>query len=341
MGLRKMQEMLEEKERRGQGDAGEEEALRLSVGYATAAAEEISGDTAISSGLPDGSLALILSDGMGKGIRAAAESRAVARRLRKNLKSGMRPAFAIKEVNRYMLSCEEAQTKCAYMRKCRLKAREDMRNCQSEAQEDAKNCKPKAWEDGQKCRPATQECEKKPEPLQQARAARCSSAAAGEAECFATVDLLIIDRNAAKAKFYKMGAASSFLLRNGKVKRFEQAALPIGIIPEVQLNHIAVRLKAGDIVVMVSDGITEAARVCKNDCVSENDCADESDYVDKSDYVDESDGAWLHELLESRTAAELAHLSARRLAGEILDEAILRYADRERDDLTVAVVKIL
>lgn len=319
MGLRKMQEMLEEKERRGQDDAGEEEALRLSVGYATAAAEEISGDTAISSGLPDGSLALILSDGMGKGIRAAAESRAVARRLRKNLKSGMRPAFAIKEVNCYMLSCEEAQTKCAYMRKCRREARED----------------------GQKYRPATQECEKQPEALQQARAARCSSAAAGEAECFATVDLLIIDRNAAKAKFYKMGAASSFLLRNGKVKRFEQAALPIGIIPEVQLNHIAVRLKAGDIVVMVSDGITEAARVCKNDCVSENDCADESDYVDKSDYVDESDGAWLHELLESRTAAELAHLSARRLAGEILDEAILRYADRERDDLTVAVVKIL
>lgn len=323
MGLRKMQEIpveslkaeqnensgkkdaVENTAERGQGDAAEEEALRLSVGYATAAAEEISGDTAISSGLPDGSLALILSDGMGKGIRAAAESRAVARRLRKNLKSGMRPAFAIKEVNRYMLACEEAQAKC----------------------DDMRNCRPKAREDGQKCRPAIQECEKKPEPLQ--RAARCSSAAAGEAECFATVDLLIIDRNAAKAKFYKMGAASSFLLRNGKVKKFEQAALPIGIIPEVRLNHIAVRLKAGDIVVMVSDGVTEAARVCKNDC------------ADESDYVDESDGAWLHELLESRTAAELAHLSARRLAGEILDEAILRYADRERDDLTVAVVKIL
>ena len=258
---------------RGEPDIAEAGALRLSVGYATAAAEEISGDTAISSGLPDGSLALILSDGMGKGIRAAAESRAVARRLRKNLKSGMRPAFAIKEVNRYMLDCEEA--------------------------------------------------------LHQAGPARCSSAAAGEAECFATVDLLIIDRNAAKAKFYKMGAASSFLLRNGKVKKFEQAALPIGIIPEIRLNHIAVRLKAGDIVVMVSDGITEAARVDGELRLAGSNCADGSD------------GAWLHELLESRTAAELAHLSARRLAGEILGEAILRYADRERDDLTVAVVKIL
>lgn len=291
MGLRKMQEIpveslkaeqnensgkkdaVENTAERGQGDAAEEEALRLSVGYATAAAEEISGDTAISSGLPDGSLALILSDGMGKGIRAAAESRAVARRLRKNLKSGMKPAFAIKEVNRYMLDCEEA--------------------------------------------------------LHQAGPARCSGAAAGEAECFATVDLLIIDRNAAKAKFYKMGAASSFLLRNGKVKKFEQAALPIGIIPEIRLNHIAVRLKAGDIVVMVSDGITEAARVDGELRLAGSNCADGSD------------GAWLHELLESRTAAELVHLSVRRLAGEILDEAVLRYADRERDDLTVAVVKIL
>lgn len=291
MGLKKMQEMpaknlmVEQNENseqrgaaglaaeRGEPDIAEAGSLRLSVGYATAAAEEISGDTAISSGLPDGSLALILSDGMGKGIRAAAESRAVARRLRKNLKSGMKPAFAIKEVNRYMLDCEEA--------------------------------------------------------LHQAGPARCSGAAAGEAECFATVDLLIIDRNAAKAKFYKMGAASSFLLRNGKVKKFEQAALPIGIIPEIRLNHIAVRLKAGDIVVMVSDGITEAARVDGELRLAGSNCADGSD------------GAWLHELLESRTAAELVHLSARRLAGEILDETVLRYADRERDDLTVAVVKIL
>ena len=289
-----------------------EEALRLSVGYATAAAEEISGDTVISSGLPDGSLALILSDGMGKGIRAAAESRAVARRLRKNLKSGMKPAFAIKEVNRYMLACEEAQN--------------------------------------------------------QEQSVHCSSAAAGEAECFATVDLLIIDRNAAKAKFYKMGAASSFLLRNGKVKKFEQAALPIGIIPEIRLNHIAVRLKAGDIVVMVSDGITEAARTCENIQPYENLRSPADAYPVEaartegsayssaeassegtacmyetagSDCAGKSDGAWLHELLERRTASELAHLSVRRLAGEILDEAILRYAGRERDDLTVAVVKIL
>lgn len=344
MGLRKMQEMpakklmVEQNENgeqrevdglaaeRSEREIAEEEALRLSVGYATSAAEEISGDTAISSGLPDGSLALILSDGMGKGIRAAAESRAVARRLRKNLKSGMKPAFAIKEVNRYMLACEEAQHKYGDTGKC-LSAEDNTKKSET-------------------LQPASPICSAQPiSPVipTDSVPTLSSSAAAGEAECFATVDLLIIDRNVAKAKFYKMGAASSFLLRNGKVKKFEQAALPIGIIPEIRLNHIAVRLKAGDIVVMVSDGITEAARACENFRLDEakSNRVDGEFRLAGSDRAGESDGAWLQELLERRTAAELAHLSARRLAGEILDEAILRYADRERDDLTVAVVKIL
>lgn len=164
--------------------------FRVSVGYATAAAEEISGDTAISSGLSDGSLALILSDGMGKGIRAAALSRAATSRLRKNLKGGMAPAHAIKEVNTFMVSHAKAEN-------------------------------------------------------------------------FATLDLLIIDRNTRKAKFYKMGAASSFVLRDGKVRMFEQAALPIGIIPEIRLTHVALQLRPGDIVLMVSDGITEPAGTCQ------------------------------------------------------------------------------
>ena len=45
--------------------------LRVRIGYATAAAQEISGDQAMSCELPDGRFALILSDGMGKGALAA------------------------------------------------------------------------------------------------------------------------------------------------------------------------------------------------------------------------------------------------------------------------------
>lgn len=225
--------------------------FRVSVGYATAAAEEISGDTAISSGLPDGSLALILSDGMGKGIRAAALSRAATSRLRKNLKGGMAPAHAIKEVNTFMVSHAKAEN-------------------------------------------------------------------------FATLDLLIIDRNTRKAKFYKMGAASSFVLRDGKVRMFEQAALPIGIIPEIRLTHVALQLRPGDIVLMASDGITEAGRE-----------------VDAAAADRDIDGTWLRELLEERAPAEFAGISARKLARWILAETVRQYGERERDDLTVAAIKIL
>ena len=225
--------------------------FRVSVGYATAAAEEISGDTAISSGLPDGSLALILSDGMGKGIRAAALSRVATSRLRKNLKGGMAPAHAIKEVNTFMVSHAKGEN-------------------------------------------------------------------------FATLDLLIIDRNTRKAKFYKMGAASSFVLRDGKVRMFEQAALPIGIIPEIRLTHVALQLRPGDSVLMASDGMTEAGRE-----------------VDAAAADRDIDGTWLRELLEERAPAELAGISARKLARWILAETVKQYGERERDDLTVAAIKIL
>ncbi len=260
------------------------EAFRVSVGYATAAAEEICGDTAISSGLPDGSLALILSDGMGKGIRAAALSRSVANRLRKNLKAGMAPANAIKEVNSYIVSHSESEN-------------------------------------------------------------------------FATVDLLIIDRNTQKAKFYKMGAASSFVLRAGKVRMFEQAALPIGIIPKIRLTHITMQLRAGDIVLMVSDGITEAGmesqKASREEGRESEEAARKLAENGSESYPAEAkvnsngavngdiDGGWLRELLENRTFEELAGTSPGKLARWILGETVKQYGERERDDLTVAVVKAL
>lgn len=233
--------------------------LRVSIGYATAAAEEISGDTAISCGLPDGSLALILSDGMGKGIRAAADSRMLVRRLRRNLKSGMQPSKAIKEVNSYMIAHESDE----------------------------------------------------------------------KAESFATLDLLIIDRRGGKAKFYKMGAASSFLVRGGTVRSFEKAALPIGIIPQLRLTRLAVNLQKGDIVLMVSDGITEA------------DLSDLS-----ANWLVET----LHKIFATRDAVNdkilkerqinIAEADPRKLAKYILDEALARYGSREKDDLTIAVIRV-
>ena len=64
---------------------------KISRGRVMIAAAEAGGDTALSCGLPDGSLAFILSDGMGKGAKAADESRMVTFRLKELLKNGTAP----------------------------------------------------------------------------------------------------------------------------------------------------------------------------------------------------------------------------------------------------------
>lgn len=203
------------------------------------AAAGVSGDAAVTCGLPDGSLAFILSDGMGKGMKAAAESRAVINKLRKLLKSGMPVANAIKSVNGYMIE------------------------------------------------------------------------RSGGSEIFATIDLTIIDKKAGRAKFYKMGAATSFLVRGCDIKRVEHPALPVGIVSPLRLTHVSAKLESGDIIVMVSDGITEA---------------DRRDLSAK----------WLEEYLSKSTR----NIGPRILAEEIVSVAKVKYEGRESDDLT-AVVAII
>lgn len=224
----------QETKKQGMETGMPEEPLKIRIGYASAAAQEVSGDMALSCELPDGRFALILSDGMGKGEQAAAESRRLVRRLRKNLKKGMAPAHAIKEVNRFMIRPDR----------------------------------------------------------------------------FATMDLALLDRRQGQAKFYKMGAASSFLVRGGRVKKIDQAALPIGIVPTLKLTHRTTPLKAGDLIILVSDGITEADR-------------------------EDPEVSWLQEILRQTEHEPAAGLAPRRLAQKILQEAQQRYACRECDDLTV------
>lgn len=251
-----------------------ERSLRLRVGYATAAAgaaglkeaaaewaaaadgrswlqpgggagtapapAPVSGDCAISCGLPDGRRALILSDGMGKGARAAAESRLVVKKLRKLLQEGLPAGQAIDRVNRYLL-------------------------------------------------------EKGPGSSEENR------------ESFATVDLVLIDQHSGKASLYKMGAAPSFVVRGRKIRRMQRPGLPVGIVPAVKPGEASANLQPGDVIIMVSDGITD------------------------SDL--ESEDAWLVELLKKRDR----NLGPRLLAEQILSEAMTRYGDRELDDATVIV----
>ena len=270
--------------------------IDIRVGYAAAAAAGISGDAAASCGLPGGSRALILSDGMGKGIKAAAGSRLVVTRLRRNLKAGMPVAKAIKEVNRYMIEQAEA---AARRQNGTEFAAVSTQSAGTSAGTELANPLASDPNSGTELAAAPRE--------------------AASGEDFATVDLTVIDRQSRRAKFYKMGAATSFIMRQGRVRRIKGAALPVGIIPKLRLAHISAELKEGDLIVMASDGITESDR-------------------------EDPEACWLCEYLSQtvyRADRDMEQLSARQIAADILAEAEKRYGGRERDDLTVAAAIIV
>jgi len=73
-------------------------------------------------------------------------------------------------------------------------------------------------------------------------------------ESFSTLDIACIDLYDGMTTFLKAGAPPTYILRCGRVERIEPASMPIGILPEVRLEKASARLRAGDVVVVLSDG---------------------------------------------------------------------------------------
>ena len=122
-------------------------------------------------------------------------------------------------------------------------------------------------------------------------------------ECSSTVDLMEIDPYACRANFYKSGAAPTYVFRNGSLFKLRSHTVPIGIIKELDFRKIDLELTEGDLVVMVSDGVTDGREECP----------------------------WLFDLLRSHSTAE----------PERLAELVVKYARAEgaTDDVTVIVLK--
>lgn len=85
----------------------------------------------------------------------------------------------------------------------------------------------------------------------------------GEAELFSTVDLCSIDLYSGKASFFKIGAAASFLKRDGEVSSFSSHTLPVGVGNNPEIDREELELKNGDFLVMVTDGVLEYLHVPK------------------------------------------------------------------------------
>lgn len=125
-------------------------------------------------------------------------------------------------------------------------------------------------------------------------------------ESMATMDGLCVNLYTGEASFYKAGAAISFIRSDREVFVVEESSLPLGILREVSFAKESTTLSSGDIVLLVSDGITAG------DC------------------------GWINDELLSWSTNNMEDL-----AGHIVQLAALRQDALTGDDLTAVAVKIV
>ncbi len=124
-------------------------------------------------------------------------------------------------------------------------------------------------------------------------------------ECSATVDLMELDLYTHRAAFYKSGAAPTYVFRNGSLFKLRSHTVPVGIISELDFRRIDFDVDIGDLIVMISDGVTDGKEECP----------------------------WLFDLLRSQGE----NTSVERMA-----DLIVKYAKGEgaSDDISVLVIKL-
>lgn len=125
-------------------------------------------------------------------------------------------------------------------------------------------------------------------------------------EAYATLDICHVNLFDGHAEFIKLGAVASFIWRRDRIISLRAVTLPAGILKQVEPEKNEMRLKDGDMILMVTDGITDALG------------------------GEEQTGAWLKAKL---TAFPMSN--PQDAAEYILQEAKKERRDGRRDDMTV------
>ncbi|MFI3171825.1 MAG: SpoIIE family protein phosphatase [Eubacteriales bacterium] len=84
----------------------------------------------------------------------------------------------------------------------------------------------------------------------------------GKEVAFATLDVCRIDTYSGEIEMLKAGATTSYYISNKKCKQFSAASLPMGVVPEIQINHYKFYGDKNGYIVMLTDGVLDS--LCKD-----------------------------------------------------------------------------
>lgn len=156
-----------------------------------------------------------------------------------------------------------------------------------------------------------------------------SKGGAWESECSATVDLFTLDLLSGQASVIKSGAAPTYVRRGGDVFRLRAETVPLGILNAIDARRTSLELMPGDVVIMVSDGVTDAGLPLPGQTPggSERDCPPSD-----GSPPDCSSPEWLEDVLSLEWDDDL-DLMAHRITGRAQSVG-------GRDDLSVILVRV-
>jgi stage II sporulation protein E len=132
-----------------------------------------------------------------------------------------------------------------------------------------------------------------------------------EDEKFSTLDMGSIDLYTGEVDFMKVGAVASYIKRGDKIDIVRSKTLPIGVLDKVDVEVINKKVKNGDIIVMMSDGLA--------------DCG-----VNSESGID-----WIAEYLENNNGSNPSEM-----VEEIMEIAKNLCKGKVKDDMTVIVSKV-
>lgn len=76
-------------------------------------------------------------------------------------------------------------------------------------------------------------------------------------DTFSTLDICSIDLYTGLAEFVKIGASSTYIIRDNEISVIRSSSLPVGILKTVDTETTCKKLKDSDIILMVTDGVDD------------------------------------------------------------------------------------